>query len=151
MQITNFSKRWELQVCWVDGDGSVVPRLTLKPGTRHVEVTSSKHLWILIAAPVKSSHRHDEDEGGNSSSSSTKPEIINTTSVCLLMRPSLASLAPRKCTSLLWTPWQAISVTQRIRPKLPPKHKLSATQIESSGGVINILPHLIIQVLDGVK
>ena len=135
MQFTNYSSKWDVQICWIDEESAVVPRTRLRSGQKHFELTSPKHLWILIATPVdKKTGRHDD---GHSDSSSVGSAMI--------LRPCTQSLGTRRYTSTMWIPGHSLTATQRLRAKLPPNHKLRPDSIASS----QVLPNLMISILDG--
>jgi len=125
IQFINFSSKWDVQVCWIDEEGGVVPRVTLKANSaqsRHMELTSTRHVWCLIATlttnPDVNAPKEEEEVHADGDEESTGPKVIpNNSPVIMLLRCSKASLQPRKYASMIWSPWQSVSATQRVRPK----------------------------------
>jgi hypothetical protein len=148
VQFTNYSSRWDVQVCWVDEEGALVPRITLKAhgGVRkHTELTSTRHLWALIATvPTDPNAEVPAVEAGEEES--TGPLVAqNRTPVVMLLRCSKASLQPRKYTSVIWTPWQNVAATQRMRPKEVPAHK----RVNAKKSDDELQPDCLVQIMDG--
>jgi len=150
IQFTNYSTRWELQICWVDEESAIVPRKILHPGMKHMELTSPKHLWILIASLVEKEVKH---WGSNQPREEEVPENVvqketpESTPTVILLRPSAAALAPRKYTSIIWTPWKSLSAKQGVRAKAIPKHHLRPSAVGGPLDTSVVLPHLIMQLL----
>jgi len=149
IQIINFSSKWDVNVCWVDEEGGVVPRALLKANSslcRHMELTSTRHVWCLIAtrAVDPNAAKDKEDEEAVAEEESTGPKVQqNKSSVVMLLRCSRASLQPRKYASMIWAPWQSVSATQRMRAKALPAHK----KLKKQGNELQ--PDCVVQIMDG--
>ncbi len=117
IQFTNYSDHWEVRVCWVDEEGSLVHRITLSPEglSKHVELTSTKHVWCLAAYAFKP----DNDD--------KKMDIIGDVShheptAVMLIKPSKEALVDSNFVCMTWKPWQSLFATQKARPKEVPAH-----------------------------
>ncbi len=145
MQFSNLSRFWDLHVYWVDEDSALVPRKTILPGDKHLELTSEQHVWVLVASsnPAAEKRNHAAglyDEGGIlfqlDEKNSTKvnhdlsgdealedEEKIDFSPAVFVFRPASTSLVTGRCTSLIWIPWTSVSITQRAMIAETPKHK----------------------------
>ena len=141
MEIINYSSVWDIQLCWVDEEGGLVPRVTLKSdkgACKHMELTNTSHLWAIVAtinpsieearqAAVEEASITEATAGSNtldqlSGSLLPEPGTGTHAPVIMMFRCSKASLQPRKYTSVIWTPWSSLSATQRMHPKEVPEH-----------------------------
>ena len=146
VQFTNYSVKWDVQICWIDEEAAIVPRTRLRAGQKHVEMTSPKHLWIIIATP---SPKHSRSHEHHSEADVNHEHHLDSASkgTAMILRPCPAALGNRKYTSAMWIPGQSITATQRLRAKVPPPHKLRAEQKLAE---FALLPSLMVSVMDGV-
>ena len=139
VQFTNYSVKWDVQICWIDEEAAIVPRTRLRAGQKHVEMTSPKHLWILIATQAQKQTKGHEGESLDYQLDS----VVRGTA--MTFRPSVASLGTRKYTAAMWIPLQSFTATQRLRAKVPPPHK---RRPEQNLQEFNVLPNLMISIMD---
>lgn len=135
LQFSNFSSAFDIHVYWVDEESALVPRIIVRPGVRHIELVSPEHAWIAVAV------KHD------SNSVAEEPGLlvdISTKVAVLVLRPSLASIADNKCTTILWVPWSSISAKQGAHPAQIPKHKITPGRTAQDV----LLPHFHLQLLN---
>jgi len=142
VQFTNYSVKWDVQICWIDEESAIVPRTRLRAGQKHVEMTSPKHLWILIATST-TKHGKNFDQESDNHDHHLNSSVVGT---AMIIRPSNVSLRTRKYTSAMWIPTFSLTTTQRLRAKVPPAHKLRADQ---KMGEFKMLTNLSISIMDG--
>jgi len=144
VQFTNYSTRWEVQICWIDEEAAIVPRTRLRAGQKHIELTSPKHIWVLIATSIStkhSGHGHGPMDNHHDSAASDS----NAKGTALLLRPSATTLGTRRYTSAMWIPGQSITASQRLRAKTQPAHKLRSKHKPET----SVLPNLLVTIMDG--
>ena len=149
IQFSNYSSRWDVSINWVDEEGGVVQRALLKAAggkCKHMELTSTRSVWCLIATPVgEASSAAPRDEDSIADESVSGPHVVPDKSpVVMLLRCSKASLQPRKYTSVIWTPWRSVAATQRMKAKQLPEHKRAKNTANDE-----LQPACIVQVMDG--
>jgi len=108
IQFSNFSKLWKFVVNWIDEDGALIQRANIEFGKTHFEYCSIEHVWAVVATPIKPRSR-----GGDRDT----PTDTSLPPMILIFRPSQASLIEGKSTCILWTPWSAIAISQRLYSK----------------------------------
>lgn len=140
VQFTNYSVKWDVQICWIDEEAAIVPRTRLRAGQKHVEMTSPKHLWILIATQAQ---KQTKGQDGETLDYQLDSAVRGT---AMTFRPSVASLGARKYTAAMWIPLQSFTATQRLRAKVPPPHKRRPEQNLQD---YNVQPNLMISIMDG--
>lgn len=167
IQFSNLSKYWDLQIYWLDEEGSFISRnKTLLGGDKHVELTSALHTWVIIArANIAAQKRNNlldlnnedilklkqqaKEDGVGSDAWCYLEERRNCGNLILAVKPCLTSILLDRCSNLVWIPWKSLSVSQRQHPetvldyKLPPDRRL----FNQTNGP-SIRPNMHIQVLD---
>jgi hypothetical protein len=141
IQFTNFTTNnsWKMEIFWVDNEGSMVPRHELKSGLTHLDMCTADHVWAIIARPhyetkaikpvfsrsVSTINQGSSVLGQNQSMSNEStveqgagPELIDVKQPLLMVfRPCSMALQEGKCLSIIWTPWQSLSVSHIIHPQ----------------------------------
>jgi hypothetical protein len=136
LQVTIKSTDWTVELHWVDENGVLVFRksldrctllylsqhghtsylssnfyiLSLLRAEQHDELTSKRHLWVLIAIPTSSTTC--------STARSPNSNFLSSPGDVCLLRICEYSLWKDRCTVLLWTPLCSITVFQRNRHML---------------------------------
>jgi hypothetical protein len=125
-----------------------VPRVKLRCGDRHNEMTGGDHVWCIIASYIEKKHRRrraqgivveDDDQSLNTAdSSSVIPGRSNT---MIIFRSVKSVLSNVKSTFLSWIPWYSVAFSQRSRLTFSTaKLKAAEDEIEP--------PHLNIHIFD---
>lgn len=162
LQISNYSTTWTLEVCWVNEDNVLVRRGDVHCGATHYQMCDVDHVWAIIATPVTPPHHHGHNHNtpynffaaGEGLGLGTAASAEEGSSAMVMIRPSKYSLSNNKCTSVLWTPFASMSITQRV-------YLSSKTTLEDSLSAIKdttknppnftLTPHMHIQVFDGAN
>ena len=146
LHFANFSQCWYLEIFWVDHEGLLVPRVKLKNGERHNEMTGENHVWCIIASYIEKKNRRkgkatdDEDLSvGGESVASVIPGRSNT---MIIFRSSGSLLTNARSTFLSWIPWYSVAFSQRSRLTFITE-RMKATQ-----DAIADPPHLNIHIFD---
>lgn len=142
VQFTNYSTRWEAQICWIDEEAAIVPRTRLRAGQKHIELTSPKHIWVIIATSISTKH---SGHGSLDNHHDNVTSDANAKGTALLLRPSATTLGTRRYTSAMWIPGQSITASQRLRAKTQPAHKLRSKHKPET----SVLPNLLVTIMDG--
>jgi len=142
--VSNFSPVWDIHLYWIDEECALIPRATIKAGSRHVELISASHVWAVVA----SLNDNIKKKQGDTENESVIVDGINSSSVVLVIRPSISSIQQGKCTNVLWVPSRSITAMQTIHPAPKPQHKQNKDffQIDESQ-----LPNFHLQVIDSPK
>lgn len=145
----------------MDEDGAMVPRTDILPGEKHLELTSEHHVWIVLATANAASQKRNfsagfnevggvldsnfaavgtaaadptgENGGGDKTGLLSETERVDFSPVVMVVRAASTSLAPDRCISLIWVPWNSMSTSQSAHSihmpahKLPPERQLKAT------------------------
>jgi hypothetical protein len=155
-----------MQIFWVDEEGSFVPRKSILGGEKHVELTCSSHVWIVIVVANSAANKRtalldllDEEaialkkvakeQGVGSDAWLQLEERQNYGNLMLAVRPCDTSLIQDRCTNLVWIPWRSMSLSQRQHPVKMPDYKLPADRraFDLQNGP-NLHPNMHVQVLD---
>jgi hypothetical protein len=177
IQFSNLSRYWNVHVYWVDPESALVPRKLVKAGGKHIELISADHVWVVVASANAAAEARNKaagfrDAGGvldpayrpvgsnslqasgssvatSSTAAVSEEERPDFSPVALLLRPAVTSLAADRCVSMLWVPWNSLSVSQRAHPLPQPKHKVPVERIvkhRDGGDPIN--PNMHLQIFD---
>lgn len=161
LQVSNYSTTWNLEVFWVNEDSILSRRAEIAGGTTNYQLFDLDHVWCIIATSIAKEHHHHGHNyqphnyftSGAALGLATASEAEEGSPAMLTFRPSKYSLSNNKCTSVLWTPYVSMSITQRV-------YLSSKTSVEEASstmaGVVNppnftATPHMHIQVFDGVN
>lgn len=163
LQVSNYSTTWLLEVFWVNEDSILTRRAEIPGGATDFQLFDLDHVWCITATCiVKDQHHHGHHghhaphnyfKSGPSLGLGTASEAEEGSPAMLVFRPSKYSLSNNKCTSVLWSPYVSMSITQRV-------YLTSKTSQEDgrapTSGVVNppnftATPHMHIQVFDGVN
>lgn len=93
----------------MDEDGALVIRKSVDFGKTHFEYGSVEHVWAIVATPARPRTTRGSESDNNNN------DLLQP--IILVFRPSHASLIEGKSTCLMWTPWQSLSISQRIYAK----------------------------------
>ena len=140
IQFTNYSDQWEVRVCWVDEEGCLVHRITLTPDgmSKHVEPTSTQHVWCLAAYAYKPEKQDEKKTDLIGDVSHHEPTAV------MFIRPSREALVDSNFVCMTWKPWQSLFATQKARPKEVPAHH----QNEKLKVPDEIRPDIMVSVMD---
>lgn len=150
-----------MHVFWIDPDGALVPRKTLSPGDRHIELTSHEHVWLVMADANAAAEKRNltsgfRDEGGvlydtnKKKSLLEEEEKVDFSPVSLVIRPAITSLVADRCTNLIWVPWMSLSLCQKSHPAFVPIYKRRPNRLNQHREIEGdpIQPHIHVQIID---
>lgn len=95
-----------------------MPRVKLRSGERHNEMTSSELVWCIIATYVEKKNRRkrlitdDDNESVGGDSNALTPGRSN---VMLLFKGGSSVLTNVRSSFLSWIPWYSLAFSQRSR------------------------------------
>lgn len=138
---------------WVDEDAALVPRTALTAGSIHFELCSTEHVWALVATRNTSKHHKGAKDEEKMDTDGFEPDVDP---VVMMFRPTYSTMMAGRCTSVLWSPWSSMSISQRLYAKQKKgaeeekSHNMSSM---SNSGLLqqSITPYIHIQIFDGVR
>lgn len=158
LQVSNYSTTWKLEVHWVNEDSILIRRAEIPGGNTDYQLFDLDHVWCVTATAVVKDHHHGHHAhnyftNGAALGTEIASEAEEGSPAMLTFRPSKYSLSNNKCTSILWSPYVSMSITQRV-------YLSSKASMEEPSAVIagvanppnfTSTPHMHIQVFDGVN
>lgn len=140
----------------MDEDSHLVRKGDVPPGNTDYQLCDVGQVWCVIARPVVRDHGHHHIHPvyfsqGESLGLGTAAAAEEGSPAMLTIKPSKYSLSNNKCTSVLWSPYASMSITQRLY--LASKDEV--TSAVDVGNAAHHLPHytatpqMHIQVFDG--
>ncbi len=118
------------------------------------------HLWVVIATPIHATSHHNQHTAfnfftaGEALGLGTAAKAEEGSPAMVIFKPSKYSLSNNRCTSVLWTPFASMSITQRVylSNKTTLEDSLSATKdVMKNPPNFTLTPHFHIQVFDGAN
>lgn len=144
IQFVNYSDNYKVRVCWVDEDGSLIPRASLATHSvaKHVEMTSPSHVWCLVATKIVEGA--DAHAPSNAERDLVGDVSYNNPTAMIFVRPNREALLESNFVCMTWKPWQSIFATQKARPKRLPAHQ----RLDKAKYDEDIAPDIMISIMD---
>jgi hypothetical protein len=101
----------------VDHESLLVPRVKLRSGERHNEMTSGNLVWCIIATYVERKNRKRRVLDDESESIGGDSNVINPgkSHSLMIFRSSEVVLSNVNSSFLSWIPWYSLAFSQRSR------------------------------------
>lgn len=102
----------------MDHESLLVPRVKLRSGERHNEMTSPDLVWCIIATYVEKKHRRRRDvpdDDAESIGGDSNAMIPGKSNVVMLFKSSSSVLTNVRSSFLSWIPWYSLAFSQRSR------------------------------------
>lgn len=155
--MSNYSSQWHLEVVWINEDNIIVHKGDVPPGNTDYQRWDVGQVWCVIARPVATDHGHHHQEpinhfsDGEALGYGTAAAAEEGSPAMLTIRPSKYSLSTNKCTSVLWSPYASMSITQRLY--MTNKDGEATATFGAADNLPNYtaMPHMHIQIFDGVR
>jgi hypothetical protein len=156
IQVSNYSTHWHLEVVWINEDNILIRKGDVPPGNTDYQLAEVGQVWCVIARSVVIEHGHHAAHinyftEGASLGLATAAAAEEGSPSMLVIKPSRYSMSNNKCTSVLWSPYASMSITQRLY--LASKEEANGPQSMNARNPPNfsLTPQMHIQVFDGVN
>lgn len=154
IQVSNYSSHWHLEVAWINEDHILVRKGDVPPGNTDYQLADVGQVWCVIARQVVREHGHHAAHV-NYFGQAESPELCTAAAAedgspaMLVFRPSRYAMSNTKCTSVLWSPYVSMSITQRLYMARK-EDSVMATPPHNMPN-FSLTPQMHIQIFDGVN